>query len=70
MILCSSVYINEIVYIFGNDELTTLLSQQLSDLLHLTGANVAEPDEDDLIILVEELETTLNNDLLFVTGLL
>ncbi len=38
-------------------------------MLHLAGSDVAEAHKDDLIILVEELETSLDDDLFFVSSL-
>jgi hypothetical protein len=70
MILCSSVYVTLRVYVLSNDQLSALLGEQLADLLDLAGADVAEPDQDDLGELVEEAEAPLDNDLLFVAGVL
>lgn len=50
--------------------MTALLGEEFADLLDLVGADVAEPDQDDLGELVEEAEAPLDNDLLFVAGLL
>jgi len=57
-------------YVLRDDKMTALLTEELANLLNLAGADVAEPDQDDLIELVEEVEAPLDNDLLFVAGLL
>ena len=69
MILVRSVYDNERQYVLSDDQLSSLLGQQLSNLLHLTGSDIAESDQDDLAELVEEGETSFDDNLLFVSRL-
>lgn len=52
--------------VFGDDQFPILLGEQLADLLNLIGPHIAEADENDLVELVEEIETASDDDFLFV----
>ena len=56
-------------YVLGDEQLSSILDELLPDLLDLVGPNVIKPNEDDLVVLVEELKTLLDGDLLLVPGL-